>query len=379
MVELDIDRLVAANISRLRAGMRGAGLDALLLTRVDNFAYVTGLKVLDIKWYMHRQAAIVTQDALLCMPALPDEEAARASGRYTGVMGLPLAHEAWPEQIARALAELGVSGKRIGYDPSTPYPVIAGLTRLGVGSLADAGSVVAAARAVKSGYEIAAIRQGLAVVEEALRDAFMALRPGLAETELSARITGVVLARGADGIGFPPIVSSGLNFSIPLRYATEKRIQSGELVNFCTAAHKSGYYAELHRMSATSPPEGEQREMYGVVYEALQNGIQAIAPGRPLQGLDQALRATVRKAGYEPYEQKHVTAHGMGCNVLDFPLIGDPGGPAAGSFEPGMVVHVVSGIFKPGVCGCRVSEMVAVTRDGHDVLSRLEHPYLETP
>lgn len=373
---VDMNALVAANLARLREGMRSAGLDALLVSRIDHFHYATGMKTLDVKWYMHRQAAVITRDALACLPALPDVQAARETGRFSGVLGLPLSHGVWPEILAGLLSDLGVAGGAVGYDPSLPYPVVAGLAKRWTGDLHDAGEILARARAVKNPLEVTLIREALALVEAALPEVFTALRPGLRESFLSAVTAGALLRGGADGMGFPPIVSSGLNFAVPLRYATDKLIEPGELVNFCVAPLKQGYYGELHRMSATGPLSGEQAEIYRTVYAALRAGIAAIKPGRSMQALDEALRGVVRRAGYGPHEQKHVTAHGMGCNVLDFPLIGDPGAPASGRFEPGMVLHVVSGIFKPGVAGCRVSELVLVTEDGCEQLSSLEHPYL---
>lgn len=373
---VDMNALVAANLARLREGMRSAGLDALLVSRIDHFHYATGMKTLDVKWYMHRQAAVITRDALVCLPALPDVQAALETGRFSAVVGMPLSHGVWPEILGDLLSEVGVAGGVVGYDPSLPYPVVAGLAKRWTGSLQDAGDLLARARAVKNPLEVALIRQALALVEGALPEVFSELRPGLRESDLSAVAAGALLRRGADGMGFPPIVSSGLNFAIPLRYATDKLIEPGELVNFCVAPLKQGYYGELHRMSATGPLTGQQADIYRTVHAALRAGIAAIRPGRPMQGLDEALRGVVREAGYGPYEQKHISAHGMGCNVLDFPLIGDPGAPADGLFEPGMVVHVVSGIFKPGVAGCRVSELVLVTEDGFEQLSSLEHPHL---
>jgi Xaa-Pro aminopeptidase len=116
-------------------------------------------------------------------------------------------------------------------------------------------------------------------------------------------------------------------------------------------------------------PVGEMPEALAKAYrsarQALQMAIEAVRPGLPAGELDRRMRDFVRRAGFEPYP--HHSGHGIGTSYHEEPRVvpynKDP-------FKPGMVLALEPGIYLPGVGGVRVEDVVLVTDDGAEVLTR---------
>jgi Xaa-Pro aminopeptidase len=68
----------------------------------------------------------------------------------------------------------------------------------------------------------------------------------------------------------------------------------------------------------------------------------------------------MKKKGHEVF---HLFGHGVGLSVHEGPGLND-------ILEPGMVLTVEPGIYEEKRGGCRIEDMVLVTKDGHKVLSR---------
>ena len=57
--------------------------------------------------------------------------------------------------------------------------------------------------------------------------------------------------------------------------------------------------------------------------------------------------------------------HGLGLNVHEAPGVS----PRAGKLRKGHVVTVEPGLYYPGIGGCRIEDVVRVTKEGSELLS----------
>jgi Xaa-Pro aminopeptidase len=229
---------------------------------------------------------------------------------------------------------------------------------------------VAALRQVKDEEEIRRIQRAVDITGEALIQAMAELRPGLYEYELEALIEHAFRRRGAERVGFPSIVGSGINGTILHYDENRRRMAEGDLVVIDVGAEFGYYSADLTR---TLPVGGRftprQRDLYELVLGAHEAAIAAVRPGTDLRTLDRIAREYLRQrsgsrcgSGCDRYFV-HGLSHWLGMNVHD------PGSYSR-RLEPGMVLTVEPGIYLPAESlGIRIEDVVLVSATGYELLS----------
>jgi Xaa-Pro aminopeptidase len=107
------------------------------------------------------------------------------------------------------------------------------------------------------------------------------------------------------------------------------------------------------------------RKIWNIVRDALRRGIDAVKPGIRACDLDAQLRGFIRDAGYEPYP--HHSGHGLGASFHEEPRIVPYNElPLAEN----MIIALEPGIYLSGVGGVRLEDVVLVTADGCELLTR---------
>ena len=112
-------------------------------------------------------------------------------------------------------------------------------------------------------------------------------------------------------------------------------------------------------------PRANERAAYEAVLEAQEAGVAAVAPGIRCAEVDEAARSVLRRAGLaEAFS--HSTGHGLGLEIHEPPRIG---AEETARLLPGMVITIEPGIYLVERFGIRIEDMVAVTRNGGQVLT----------
>jgi Xaa-Pro aminopeptidase len=230
---------------------------------------------------------------------------------------------------------------------------------------------LAGLRQIKDADEIARLRRAIQITADALLEGMAAAEPGMHEYELEALIEYGFRRRGAERVGFPSIVGSGLNGTVLHYDENRRRMGAGELVVIDVGAEYGYYSADLAR---TLPVSGQfsprQRQLYDLVLGAQEAAIAEVRPGTDLGTLDRTARAHLRDrsgslcggSGCDRYFI-HGLSHWLGMNVHD------PGSYSR-RLEPGMVLTVEPGIYIPAESlGIRIEDVVLVTGQGGEVLS----------
>jgi Xaa-Pro aminopeptidase len=243
--------------------------------------------------------------------------------------------------------------------------------------------------------ELAALRKAAAISSDAHVLAMGLGRPGAFEHEVEAVINYTFRARGGTGPGYSTIVGAGENATILHYTANRCAIADGDLVLVDAGCEYDHYTADITR---TWPASGRftpaQRRVYDAVLATQKSAVAMVRPGITIddihnhcvQQLTEAMLSLglltgtaaerVADQGFRKYYM-HGTSHWLGLDVHDVGAYTREGKPRP--LEPGMVITVEPGLYIAlddktapaelrGI-GIRIEDDVAITIDGHEVLT----------
>ncbi|HVD26284.1 MAG TPA: Xaa-Pro peptidase family protein [Gaiellaceae bacterium] len=226
--------------------------------------------------------------------------------------------------------------------------------------------VVETLRAVKEPEELEAIRRA-ADVTDATYDRLAAEQiAGKTEQELVWRMEVLFHECGADGLAFDVDIAAGPTAASPHAVPGDRVVREGEFVLVDAGATVDGYCSDCTRTFAVGEVSDLLRELYDVVLRAQQAGVEVVRPGAGGREVDAAARAVIAEAGYgESFG--HGLGHGLGLLVHEAPVLRPE---SEDVLVPGNVVTVEPGIYLSGVAGVRIEDLVVVTLEGVEVVSR---------
>jgi len=241
-------------------------------------------------------------------------------------------------------------------------------------NLKDLTPALDAMRQVKSAGELALMQKAIDVSIDAQLDAMKAMRPGLFEYQIAARMKQVHEWGGCEREAYSPVVGTGFNSTVLHYSKLDDQIKGGDVVVIDVGGEYGGYAADITR---TLPASGKftprQREIYDIVLGAQNAALAAVKPGAVLYGkkdsLQQIAADYIDSHGHDKEGRTlgryyiHGVSHHLGLDVHD-------PGDRARPLEPGMVVTVEPGIYIPEEnLGVRIEDDVLVTKDGYQLLT----------
>ncbi|MBP6798968.1 MAG: aminopeptidase P N-terminal domain-containing protein [Luteimonas sp.] len=258
----------------------------------------------------------------------------------------------------------------------------------------ELGHLLDEMRLFKSRDELKLMKRAAKISVRAHEAAMRAARPGIHEYELQAEIERAFRAADAEP-AYSSIVGAGGNACVLHYRANAAQARDGDLVLIDAGAEYRGYAADITR---TFPVNGrfraEQRALHdlvgaaqaaalaqakpGVAYEAGHNAaVATLTEGLLRLGLLKGkLEKNIADGTYKRY-YRHKTGHWLGLDVHD---VGDYRIDGESRLlEPGMAFTVEPGLYVPpddatvaakwrGI-GIRTEDDVAITKDGHEVLT----------
>lgn len=216
-------------------------------------------------------------------------------------------------------------------------------------------TLMAGLRQIKTEEEMVLLKKAVRISAMGQREVMKAMHPNMSETEVQGIHEYVYKKYGSEYEGYPSIVGAGENGCVLHYVENSKMTLENDLVLMDLGAEYHGYTADVTR---TIPANGkftkEQRQIYDLVYNAQEAGINASRKGNAFSAPDKAAREVINaglaelgiissantRHSYFP----HGATHYLGLDVHDAGLYGD--------YEPGMVITVEPGIYIPEGSDC---------------------------
>ncbi len=349
-------------LSALREKLKQAApsFDSLFISKPENRAYLSGFTG------SFGYLLVTDTEALLFTDGRYVEQAtSQAPGWQVIRLQRPFEDQVVPEFKRLGLAKVGFEAEHLSFNE---YHFWADKT--GTEWVPTSG-VVSRLRQRKDGQEVEAIQQAVDISAQAFDHMLGLLKPGMSEREAASELEFAMRKFGADALAFDTIVASGARGALPHGRASDKIIESGDLVTFDFGARLNGYNADITRTIFVGgngkQPSERQLQVYNLVLESQLAGIEAVRAGVVANSVDAVSRAVFEKAGMLEY-YLHSTGHNLGREVHEAPFIT----PTDDSLlEAGMVLTVEPGLYISEWGGVRIEDDLLVGEDGVIVMPRI--------
>jgi Xaa-Pro aminopeptidase len=361
---------VAGRAARLAADMRERGVDVLLVATHVNVRYLTGftgtngLTLIVAEKFDSRPPHRFFTDF---------RYAAQSAAQVPDEFDRKIAAGDLLEAAVRALSSFGnAAGRRLGFDDaSVTVKQHARLAEL-LGAeweLVPCAGAVEQLRAVKDAGEIDRIRGAAELADEALQGVLEAGVVHRTERDVAIELELRMRRLGAEAPSFPSIVAAGAHGALPHAEPRAREIHRDALLTIDWGALHEGYCSDCTRTYATGERiSARAREIYELVRSAQEQALAAVKAGPSGRELDRVARELIEQAGHGEHFG-HGLGHGVGLEVHEGPRLSRLAGEEP--LQVGNVVTVEPGVYLPGRLGVRIEDLVAITEDGQEILSRL--------
>lgn len=233
---------------------------------------------------------------------------------------------------------------------------------------------IASQRRKKDPDEIAAIARAASIADRALADVITMIDVGVTELDIRDELDYRMRRLGADGPSYDTIVAAGpRNSAIPHHHPTSYQLAQGDPLVIDVGALVDGYHSDMTRTFVVGQPSDDFRRWYHVLAEAQTIALRTIGVDVECRVVDAVARSAL---GDEARWFVHGTGHGVGLDIHEDPFLNST---STAKLSHGEVVTVEPGLYRVGLGGVRIEDLVVVGSDGADVLTTFPKDLLCLP
>ncbi|MEM1297856.1 MAG: Xaa-Pro peptidase family protein [Pseudomonadota bacterium] len=288
----------AGRMARLRGAMAEQELDGVLLFAPESQFWLTGY---DTFGYCFFQCLIVPADgAPVLLTRSADLRQAQLTSNIEDIRIWKDAADAAPARdLAGVLADIGLAGKRLGWETRT-----VGLTHMNgvavaevVPGLIDVSDMVGRLRLVKSEAELVYVRKAAELSDAALNAAVAETRGGANEGVVLGAMHQAIFSQGGDYAGNEFIIGSG-DHALLCRYQSGRRtLDANDQLTLEWAGAYRHYHSANMKTLVVGAPQPQHESMQSAAHDALMACEEALKPGAILGDVFAAHADTLDKAG----------------------------------------------------------------------------------
>jgi Xaa-Pro dipeptidase len=358
-------------LEAVQKGMASRGIEGLLLFAPTNLAYLAGYNTIG---YTNYQCLLVTADKnpILVVRLLEGPVAGATSWIETILTYED--HEDPATAVRRAVEKAGLLSRPIAVERTSGFLNIRDYWHLEkvIGTIFEDGSgLVENVRVIKSPVELEYMRIAARTTEAGMRATYEAIEEGKTENQIIAECYRAMVAAGSEFFSSQPIFTSGKKSGIAHTTFHRRTLKKGDPMIIEIGGVWNRYTSPLMRTAAVGKVSGKVQRMYDACREALEVALGAIRSGVRSEEVQAAIQSVIDRRGYEPNFRKRI---GYSVGIGFAPGWGeghimDIKHHDSRELRPGMVFHVVPAMRQHAEYGVGVSETVAVTEKGVEVIT----------
>ncbi|MEW6436367.1 MAG: Xaa-Pro peptidase family protein [Pseudomonadota bacterium] len=350
------------------------GLDAIICSSPENFAYTTGFVVPSQPLIRHRHAmTIVTADGGVAVFGV-DMEASTIKRHLPDVTS-----RIWAEfsddpmsVLADQLCGLGLAQARVGLDMDyLPAGDFIRLKEAMPGArFVHTEQILARLRQIKTVDEIALLRKLSRIADQAITNALAVVDAGDTELDIAGHLTRNIYSLGAEDFKLL-IVATGERSVLPNVGPSNRVLKRGDVCRVEIFSVINGYHAGVCRTAVIGEAPPKASEIWAHLIECKYEIMEKVKPGASCREIYDAFVAKLAKANLPPIS---FVGHGIGLHLhedpyLGFtPVLGKPGVDAV--IEENMVLGFEPLCYDTGYgFGMQNKDMLLVTASGSELLS----------
>jgi Xaa-Pro dipeptidase len=355
--------------TRLASLRQSQDLDAILLTTPANLFYFSGFRT---TLYTRFNGLLASAKGETLVTSYVDEQLAKQQiwgpvwVRDIRIHGPIARADVFQNHLDTLRPELS-DARRIGVDGisfalyselKAAFPDL---------EIRDVSAPLNGLRAIKDGGEVADIRRACEIALAGMAHARSALaRPGVSEMELGAELEFEARRAGADGYGYPILISSGEKIMAPHSPpSVEKIAPDVPFVRIAFAPSFNGYTSSIIRTFCPGRPPPAMQRLADAFFVAMRDIEAMLRPGATVQDILRTVAASYEKRGVRELWGGDM-GYSLGVTVHEPPRIG---GSDATELTAGMVLAIMPGLRRPGEATFHHSDVYLVTADGCECLS----------
>lgn len=224
-------------------------------------------------------------------------------------------------------------------------------------------------RISKEQDEIEAIQKACKITDDAFEYICNNMKEGMTEKQIAFELEKYMIAKGADGVAFDLIVASGPNSSMPHAIPTDRKIESGDIIQFDIGCKVNGYCSDMSRVVFIDEMKDEYKEIYDFVSKVQKQIASRFKEGANIKPIVKDVETEFKLKGYAIM---HSFGHGVGLDIHEIPFLRST---VDCNLKENSIVTVEPGVYFKNEFGIRIEDTYLVNKFGVDSLTKSRKDY----
>ena len=215
---------------------------------------------------------------------------------------------------------------------------------------------------------------------------------GIKTRELDEFAESFILSKGAKPAfkgyrGYPSSICASVNEQVVHGIPSSVKLKKGDIISIDIGVYYNGFYGDAALTLPVGDISSKAKKLLAVTEESLQVGIESAVTGNRLSDISFAIQNNVEPEGFSVV--RNFVGHGIGRKLHEEPQIPNFGKPGQGpELMPGMTLAIEpmvneggweisilndgwTAVTKDQSLSAHFEHTVAITKNGHDVLTKL--------